>query len=149
MGHALVASALPGTDPVHKVSIIPRGIGALGYTMQRPTEDRFLISTADLKNKMTVLMGGRAAEALIYNEISTGAADDLDRATEIARQMVTRFGMTEADFGELAQLMADVIRYGKDVKEEVCRFRQRFLDLQYCFSGKEFEKQLENLQRLV
>jgi cell division protease FtsH len=96
MGHALVASALPGADPVHKVSIIPRGIGALGYTMQRPTEDRFLISTADLKNKMAVLMGGRAAEKLIFNEISTGAADDLDKVTEIARQMVTRFGMTEA-----------------------------------------------------
>ncbi len=96
MGHALVASALPGADPVHKVSIIPRGIGALGYTLQRPTEDRFLISTGDLKNKMAVLMGGRAAEKLIFNEISTGAADDLDKVTEIARQMVTRFGMTEA-----------------------------------------------------
>jgi len=96
MGHALVASALPGADPVHKVSIIPRGIGALGYTMQSPTEDRFLISTGDLKNKMAVLMGGRAAEKLIFKEISTGAADDLDKATEIARQMVTRFGMSES-----------------------------------------------------
>jgi len=96
MGHALVASALPGTDPVHKVSIIPRGIGALGYTLQRPTEDRFLIATRDLKNKMAVLMGGRAAERLIFDEISTGAADDLDKATEIAREMVTRFGMSEA-----------------------------------------------------
>jgi len=96
MGHALVASALPGADPVHKVSIIPRGIGALGYTMQRPTEDRFLISSGDLKNKMAVLMGGRAAEKLIFGEVSTGAADDLDKATEIAREMVTRFGMVEA-----------------------------------------------------
>jgi cell division protease FtsH len=96
MGHALVASTLPGADPVHKVSIIPRGIGALGYTMQRPTEDRFLISTRDLKNKMAVLMGGRAAEKLIFNEISTGAADDLDKVTEVARQMVARFGMTDA-----------------------------------------------------
>lgn len=95
MGHALVASALPGADPVHKVSIIPRGIGALGYTMQRPTEDRFLISTGDLENKMAVLMGGRAAEKLVFDEISTGAADDLDKITEIARQMVTRFGMTD------------------------------------------------------
>jgi cell division protease FtsH len=96
MGHALVASALPGADPVHKVSIIPRGVGALGYTMQRPTEDRFLISRTDLLNKMAVLMGGRAAEEIVFGEISTGAADDLDRATDIARQMVTRFGMAEA-----------------------------------------------------
>lgn len=96
MGHALVASALPGADLVHKVSIIPRGIGALGYTMQRPTEDRFLIERSELLNRMAVLMGGRAAEELIFGEVSTGAADDLDRATEIARQMVTRFGMSEA-----------------------------------------------------
>lgn len=95
MGHALVAAAVPGADPVHKVSIIPRGIGALGYTLQRPTEDRFLISSGDLEGKMTVLLGGRAAEKLIFDEISTGAADDLDKATEIARQMATRFGMTE------------------------------------------------------
>ncbi len=93
MGHALVASALPGADPVHKVSIIPRGIGALGYTMTRPTEDRFLISRVDLENRMAVLMGGRAAEEIVFGEISTGAADDLDKTTDIARQMVTRFGM--------------------------------------------------------
>jgi cell division protease FtsH len=96
MGHALVASALPGADPVHKVSIIPRGIGALGYTMQRPTEDRFLIVRSELINRMAILMGGRAAEEIVFGEISTGAADDLDRATDIARQMVTRFGMSEA-----------------------------------------------------
>ncbi len=96
MGHALVASALPGVDSVHKVSIIPRGIGALGYTMQRPTEDRFIIERGELINRIAVLMGGRAAEEIVFNEISTGATDDLDRATEIARQMVTRFGMAEA-----------------------------------------------------
>jgi cell division protease FtsH len=95
MGHALVASALPGADPVHKVSIIPRGIGALGYTMQRPTEDRFIIERGELMNRMAVLMGGRASEEIVFSEISTGAADDLDRATDIARQMVTRFGMSE------------------------------------------------------
>jgi len=93
MGHALVAASLPGTDPVHKVSIIPRGIGALGYTMQRPTEDRFLIARADLESRMAVLMGGRAAEEIVFSEVSTGAADDLDRVTDIARQMVMRFGM--------------------------------------------------------
>jgi len=96
MGHALVAASLPGIDPVHKVSIIPRGVGALGYTIQRPTEDRFLQTTDDLKNRMAVLMGGRAAERLIFNEISTGAADDLAKITDIARRMVTRFGMGEA-----------------------------------------------------
>ena len=96
MGHALVASTLPGVDPVHKVSIIPRGIGALGYTMQRPTEDRFIIERGELINRIAVLMGGRASEEIVFGEISTGAADDLDRATDIARQMVTRFGMSEA-----------------------------------------------------
>jgi len=93
MGHALAAASLHGADPVHKVSIIPRSIGALGYTMQRPTEDRFLITVSDLKNRMAVLMAGRAAEDLIFGEASTGAADDLARATDIARQIVTRFGM--------------------------------------------------------
>ncbi len=96
MGHALVASTLPGADPVHKVSIIPRGIGALGYTMQRPTEDRFLIERSELVNRMAILMGGRASEEIVFGEVSTGAADDLDRATDIARQMVTRFGMSDA-----------------------------------------------------
>lgn len=103
MGHALAAANLPGSDPVHKVSIIPRSIGALGYTLQRPTEDRFLITTQELKNRMTVLLAGRAAEDLIFSEISTGASDDLDKATDIARQMVTRFGMTE----ELGQMVYD------------------------------------------
>ncbi|MGF7159650.1 cell division protease FtsH [Rhodoligotrophos appendicifer] len=94
MGHALVASSLPGVDPVQKVSIIPRGVGALGYTMQRPTEDRFLLAASDLKNRIAVLMGGRAAERLIFDEdVSTGAADDLQRATEIAIEMVTKYGM--------------------------------------------------------
>ena len=94
MGHALVASNLPGVDPVQKVSIIPRGVGALGYTMQRPTEDRFLLAASDLRNRIAVLMGGRAAERLIFDgDVSTGAADDLQRATEIAVEMVTRYGM--------------------------------------------------------
>jgi len=96
MGHALVASSLPGVDPILKVSIIPRGVGALGYTIQRPTEDRFLLAESDLKNRIAVLMGGRAAERLIFSgDISTGAADDLQRATEIALEMVTRHGMAE------------------------------------------------------
>jgi len=94
MGHALVASSLPRVDPILKVSIIPRGVGALGYTIQRPTEDRFLLAESDLQNRVAVLMGGRAAENLIFaGEVSTGAADDLQRATEIAIEMVTRYGM--------------------------------------------------------
>jgi cell division protease FtsH len=96
LGHALVALTLPGVDPVHKVSIIPRGVGALGYTLQRPTEDRFLMTVEELENKMTVLLGGRAAEQLVFGEISTGAADDLMKVTEIARSMVTRYGMDPA-----------------------------------------------------
>ncbi len=94
MGHALVAASLPGVDPVQKVSIIPRGVGALGYTMQRPTEDRFLLAASELRNRIAVLMGGRASEQLIFDgDVSTGAADDLQRATEIAVQMVTKYGM--------------------------------------------------------
>jgi len=96
MGHALAAASLPGADLVHKVSIIPRAIGALGYTMQRPTEDRFLITGQELENRMVVLLAGRAAEEIMIGEISTGAADDLARATDIARQIVARFGMHPA-----------------------------------------------------
>ena len=95
MGHALIALSLPGVDPVHKVSIIPRGVGALGYTIQRPIEDRFLMTKEELENKMAVLLGGRAAELIVFNHLSTGAADDLRRVTDIARSMVTRYGMSE------------------------------------------------------
>ena len=101
MGHALVAMGLPGTDPVHKISIIPRGVGALGYTIQRPTEDRFLMTRAELENKMAVLLGGRAAELLIFGEVSTGASDDLQKVTSIARSIVMRFGM-DAHLGNVA-----------------------------------------------
>jgi cell division protease FtsH len=93
MGHAIAAMALPGSDPVHKVSIIPRGVGALGYTIQRPTEERYLMTRAELENRMAVLLGGRAAEEIIYGHFSTGASDDLQRVTQIARALVTRYGM--------------------------------------------------------
>jgi cell division protease FtsH len=89
-----VALALPGVDPVHKISIIPRGLGALGYTLQRPTEDRFLMTREELQRKMAVLLGGRAAELIVFDHLSTGAADDLRRVTDIARSMVTRYGMS-------------------------------------------------------
>jgi cell division protease FtsH len=95
LGHALVALSLRGTEAVQKISIIPRGIGSLGYTIQRPTEDRYLMTRDELENRMAVLLGGRAAEKLIFDELLTGATDDLAKATDIARNMVTRFGMDE------------------------------------------------------
>ncbi|HMM53001.1 MAG TPA: ATP-dependent zinc metalloprotease FtsH [Burkholderiaceae bacterium] len=101
MGHALVALSLPGVDRVHKISIIPRGIGALGYTIQRPTEDRFLMTREELENKMAVLLGGRASEHLVFGHLSTGAADDLAKATDIARSMAMRYGM-EAKLGHVS-----------------------------------------------
>jgi len=129
LGHAVVANSLAGVDRVHKVSIIPRGIGALGYTMQRPTEDRFLMSEQELKNKMCVLLAGRAAERVFFDEISTGASDDLQKVSDIARSMVTRYGM-EAKLGQVA-LESDSgnflgtpaegggRRYGEDTAREI------------------------------
>lgn len=96
MGHTSVSFALEKDEAVHKVSIIPRGLGALGYTLRRPTEDHYLISKEELESKISVLLGGRAAEAIFLNRISTGAADDFAKATDIARTMVTRYGMSEA-----------------------------------------------------
>jgi cell division protease FtsH len=130
MGHALVAMSLPGVDPVHKISIIPRGIGALGYTIQRPTEDRFLMTRQELENKMAVLLGGRAAEHLIFGHLSTGAADDLAKATDIARSMVMQYGM-DAKLGHVA-LQAENPQFqpwpgftgpvrGRDYSEETAR----------------------------
>src|SRR6266487_6015151 len=95
-GHAIVASVLPGLDPVHKISIVQRGFGALGYTMQLPLEDRYLMTRGDLLGQLAVLLGGRTAEEIALNEISTGAQNDLQRATDIARAMVTEFGMSDA-----------------------------------------------------
>jgi cell division protease FtsH len=94
LGHALVALSLPGTDPVQKISIIPRGIAALGYTMQVPTEDRFLMKKTELLNKIATLLGGRAAEEIVFGDISTGAHNDLAKATDIARSMVKEYGMS-------------------------------------------------------
>ncbi len=109
MGHAIVAMVLPGADPIKKVSIIPRGMGALGYTMQMPAEDRYLMSRTELLNRMTVLLGGRAAEMAVFREATTGAADDLQRATELARAMATRYGM-ETEIGQ-ASYITDRPRY--------------------------------------
>jgi cell division protease FtsH len=100
-GHALVAASLPNADPVHRISIIPRGIAALGYTLQLPTEDRYLMTRSELLDKLAVLFGGRVAEELVFDEISTGAHNDLERAADIARRMVVEYGMSPK-FGPLA-----------------------------------------------
>ena len=108
MGHALVATSVPHADPVHKVTIIPRGIAALGMTYQLPTEERFLMTRSELEDRIAVLLGGRVAEELVYGEVSTGAHNDLERATEVARLMVTKYGMSErvglATYGERTSL---------------------------------------------
>ena len=95
-GHAVCAAASPGADPVHKISIIPRGIAALGYTIQMPLEDRYLMSKAELLNRITVLYGGRASEELVLGDVTTGAHDDIRKATDLARRMVTEYGMSRA-----------------------------------------------------
>ncbi|MBP7792434.1 MAG: ATP-dependent zinc metalloprotease FtsH [Candidatus Goldbacteria bacterium] len=108
-GHALVARHLPDTYPVHKISIIPRGYGALGYTLQLPTEDRFLATKTEITNNITVLLGGRAAEEIVFNkEISTGASNDIEKATDMAHKMVCEFGMSEK---------LGALTYGKTSKE--------------------------------
>jgi cell division protease FtsH len=112
-GHAIVATVLPGLDPVHKISIVQRGFGALGYTLQLPLEDRYLMQRHDLEHQLAVLLGGRSAEEIALQDISTGAQNDLQRATDIARAMVTEFGMSDA---------LGVVHY--DVNK-----RQRFLDI--------------------
>jgi cell division protease FtsH len=127
MGHALVATSVPHADPVHKVTIIPRGIAALGMTYQLPTEERFLMTRSELEDRIAVLLGGRVAEELVYGEVSTGAHNDLERASEIARLMVTKYGMSErvglATFGEHTPLFLKGTGMGgeRDYSEETAR----------------------------
>lgn len=158
MGHALVASALPGMDPVHKVSIIPRSLGALGYTLQRPTEDRFLITTAELKHRMTVLLAGRAAEDLVFNEISTGASDDLVKVTDIARQIVTRYGMSKT-IGQavlevqhssyLGENMQNISQrdYSEETAREVDVAIRELLDSAYTEAKKILKRRAKDLKK--
>jgi cell division protease FtsH len=118
MGHALVATSVAHADPVHKVTIIPRGIAALGMTYQLPTEERFLMTRSELEDRIAVLLGGRVAEELVYGEVSTGAHNDLERATDIARLMVTKYGMSEsvglATYGERQALFLKGTALGGD-----------------------------------
>ena len=138
MGHALVGMALSPEQPIQKVSIIPRGIGALGYTIQRPSEDRYLMSKKNLQNRIAVLLAGRAAEQLIFGEVTTGAADDLIKATDIARAMVTQYGMSD-DIGLLSidapksqfldpSLADSSLRFGPDMAQRVSAAVRTLLD---------------------
>jgi cell division protease FtsH len=117
-GHALVAKLLPNCDPVHKVSIIPRGNAALGYTLQLPTQDRYLISKLELMDRLAVLLGGRVAEDIVFKDVTTGAQNDLERATKIARQMVTEFGMSESLGPVTLGRKEHEIFLGRDISEQ-------------------------------
>jgi cell division protease FtsH len=127
MGHALVATSIANADPVHKVTIIPRGIAALGMTYQLPTEERFLMTRSELEDRIAVLLGGRVAEEIVYGEVSTGAHNDLERASEIARLMVTKYGMSDrvglATFGEHTPLFLRGTGMGgeREYSEETAR----------------------------
>jgi cell division protease FtsH len=160
MGHALVALTLPGSDKVHKVSIIPRGIGSLGYTIQRPTEDRYLMRRDELENKMAVLLGGRAAEKIVFGELSTGAADDLAKVTDIARNMVTRYGMVET-LGQVAfeeersqfltgpgvPPMPGEKRYSEETAREIDRAVKAFVDEAFARAVKVLSERRAILER--
>jgi cell division protease FtsH len=149
LGHALVALSLPGTDPVQKISIIPRGIAALGYTMQVPTEDRFLMRKTELLNKIATLLGGRASEEIIFGDISTGAHNDLSKATDIARSMVKEYGMSskvgQVYFSQekrplfLESGMPNTAEYSDATSEVIDEEVKKILDEQY-------EKALEILR---
>jgi cell division protease FtsH len=141
-GHTIVAELLPTTDPVHRVSIVQRGIAALGYTLQLPTEDRYLMTKTELLDKLCVLLGGRVAEELVFHEVSTGAQNDLQRAANIARSMVTEYGMTEK-FGPLTfekerrplyldiGLPAGAKEYSEDTAREIDQEVKKLVDDAY------------------
>ncbi|MEW6667930.1 MAG: ATP-dependent zinc metalloprotease FtsH [Thermodesulfobacteriota bacterium] len=143
LGHAVVALSLPGTDPVQKISIIPRGIAALGYTMQVPTEDRFLMKRTELLNKIATLLGGRASEEIFFGDVSTGAHNDLSKATDIARSMVTEYGMSEKIgqvyfsrekrplFLDVRMGMKDQAEYSEETARLIDQEVKEILDRQY------------------
>jgi len=137
-GHAITAAFTPGADPVRKISIVPRGYGALGYTLQMPLEDRYLVTQEELLGQIDVLLGGRAAEELTFHSISTGAANDIARATEIAKRMITDYGMsdkfknvalTKRSSGFVGSQQAADPFASKEYSEET----QRYIDETICF----------------
>jgi cell division protease FtsH len=157
LGHAIVAMALPGTDPVQKISIIPRGIAALGYTMQVPTEDRFLMRKTELDNRIATLLGGRAAEELVFKDISTGAHNDLSRATDIARSMVREYGMSRR-LGQVyfaprrpPQFLGPVPDNGSEYSQETAKIIdeevRRIIDEQYGNAMRILESNRELLDK--
>jgi len=117
-GHALIAKLIPGTDPVHKISIIPRGANALGYTLQLPLEDKYLTTKSEVLDRMTMMLGGRVAEELIFNEITTGAQNDLERVTEAAHKMVCEYGMSEKLGPITFRKKEELIFLGRDITKE-------------------------------
>ena len=157
LGHALVAMALPGTDPVQKISIIPRGIAALGYTMQVPTEDRFLMRKTELENRIATLLGGRAAEEIIFGDISTGAHSDLSRATDIARSMVKEYGMSEK-LGQiyfapkrqgqfLGVTQETIAEYSDETARKIDEEVRRIIDQQYAIALSTLKSNAELLHK--
>jgi cell division protease FtsH len=158
VGHALVALNVSGADPVHKISIIPRGVAALGYTLQLPTEDRFLMTKSELENRIAVLLGGRVAEELVFNEASTGARDDLVKATDIAKSMVKAYGMSEklgkVSFERNQQPLflqagqpAATADYSDDIAKEIDLEVRRILDRQYERTTSILKANAENLHK--
>jgi len=157
VGHALVALNLPGTDPVQKISIVPRGLSALGYTLQVPTEDRFLMNKSELLNKIAVALGGRAAEEISFEDISTGAHNDLSRATDIARSMVKEYGMSETlghvyfekeRQGQFADMgLSPKREYSEETAEAIDREVKAFLDAQYDVAKEILTKHKDVLEK--
>ncbi len=161
LGHALVALSLPGTDPVKKITIVPRGIAALGYTMQVPTEDRFLMTKTELLGKIASLLGGRAAEEMIFVDISTGAHNDLAKATDIARSMVTEYGMSEKTgqvyykkepqsmFLQLGQRQTAAGEYSEETAQVIDAEVRDIIDQQYAVAMKILDEKREILEEAV
>jgi len=157
VGHALVALNLSGTDPVQKISIVPRGLSALGYTLQVPTEDRFLMNKSELLNKIAVALGGRAAEEISFEDISTGAHNDLSRATDIARSMVKEYGMSETlghvyfekeRQGQFADMgLSPKREYSEETAEAIDREVKAFLDAQYDVAKEILTKHKDVLEK--
>ncbi len=157
-GHALVAELVPHGDPVSKISIVPRTRGALGYTMQMPAEDRYLLTVDELHDRIAVMLGGRAAEKVVYDQISTGASDDIMRATELARRMVTEFGMSEAlgsvryagqQFQYLGSSVEDSSNLSPKTRETIDEEVQRIVTEQYERAQGLLREHREALERLT
>jgi cell division protease FtsH len=145
-GHALTAAFTPGSDPVQKISIIPRGFGALGYTLQIPVEDRYVVTEEELLGKINVLLGGRAAEELVFGEISTGAANDLTKATDIARKMITDYGMS-AQFKHVALTQRGAGMLGGSTQEPV--FHREYSEATQQYIDEEIARMMEARYALV